>query len=217
MALLSVATLLFGFVLAEPTLGHSQAYNQFMINQTVTAEISFVTPTNNVTMDTAIPGITGGTANGATNVRVYTNNNTGYNMTIAASSTPALQGNYFAGNIPNYTVGTANTPDYVFSVAANSARFGYTISASTTSDLDQKFLDNGSACKTGSSDTAGSASCWYGLSTTATSTINRTTATTASGATSTIFFRTQIQSNPAPSVTEDTYTATTTLTATVNP
>jgi hypothetical protein len=204
------------FFLTEPTLSHSQVYDQFIISQTVTAEISFLATANDVTMSPSIPGLTGGTANGVTQVRVYTNNATGYSMTIAASGTPAMQGVSQGGTIPNYTSAVTGVPDFTFSVGANTGEFGYTVSASTTSDLAQKFLDNGTTCNVGSADTSTSASCWYGLSTTATSTINRTTPTAASGATTTLFFRTQITSNPVPSIAEDIYIATTTLTATTN-
>ncbi len=218
LALLAVPVLLGGFVLVEPRIGHSAtATDQFVVNQTVTSEIAFITTTADVTMDTSIPGLTGGTANGSTQVRVLTNDSAGYTMTIAASGTPAMQGNTQGGSIPNYTPATANVPDYAHSVGVNTGEFAYTVSASTTSDLAQKFLDNGSnLCNTGSADTSGSATCWYGLSSTATSTINRTTETTASGATTTIFFRTQITASPSPAIPEDTYTATTTLTATTN-
>lgn len=216
MAGIVLFALLAGYLLIEPAISHS-ATDQLTITQSVTAEISFITPTADVTMDTAIPGITGGTANGSAQIRVLTNNATGYTMTIAASGTPAMQGNAQGGSIPNYTPGTANVPDFAHSVGVNTGEFAYTISASTTSDLAQKFLDNTTVCNAGAADTSGSASCWYNLSTSATSTINRTTATSASGATSTIYFRTQITASPSPAIPQDTYVATTTLTATTNP
>jgi hypothetical protein len=188
--------------------------DQFTITQSVTSEISFLTPASNVTMNGALAGVTGGTSNGQTQVVVYTNAAAGYTMTIKASSTPAMQGNTQGSSIADYTPATAGIPDYAYSVPT-SAEFAYTVSASTTSDLAQKFLDNGSsACNTGSSDTSESTSCWYGLSTVATSTITRATATSASGATTTVFFRLKI--NSGTNVVEDTYTATTTLTATAN-
>jgi hypothetical protein len=134
-------------------------------------------------------------------------------MTIKASSSPAMQGNSQGGTIADYTPGTANVPDFAYSVPTD-YEFGYTVSASTTSDLAQKFLDNGSTCNTGSSDTSESASCWYGLSTTATSTVVRATETPSSGATTTIFF--QLKINSGSNVPEDTYVATTTLTVTAN-
>lgn len=218
MAALVIFGLIASYLLMEPVISHSQATDQFTISQSVTAEISFVATAADVTMSPSIPGITGGTANGSTQVRVYTNNTEGYTMTIAASGSPAMQGVAQGGTIPNYTNATSGVPDYSHSVGVNTGEFAYTVSASTTSDLAQKFMDNGvNECNTGSSDTSGNSTCWYSLSTTATSTVNRSTATTASGATTTFFFRTQITSNPAPAIPEDTYVATTTLTATVNP
>jgi hypothetical protein len=172
--------------------------------------ISFATTAANVTMTPALGGITGGTSHGTTTVAVYTNSSAGYAMTIKASSSPAMQGNTQGDTIADYTPGTAGIPDFTYSVPS-SEEFGYTVSASTTSDLAQKFLDNGSTCNTGSSDTNTVASCWYGLSTTATSTIVRNSATSASGSTSSVVFKLTI--NPNSFVIEDTYTATTTFTA----
>ncbi len=210
--------LIAGYFLLEPVISHSQAYDQFTVTQQVTAEISFLTAANDITMSPSLPGITGGTASGSAQVVVYTNNTTGYTMTLAASGSPAMQGTTQGDSIPDYTPASTYVPDYSHTVAANAAEFGYTVSASTTGDLAAKFLDNGSnACGTGSNDTNGFSTCWYNASTTATSTVNRTTATPASGATTTIFFKTLIQSNPSDSVAEDIYVATTTLTATVNP
>lgn len=205
------------YVVSEPVITHSQATDQFTISQSVTAEISFVTPTSDVTMSPSIPGITGGTANGSAQVRVYTNNNTGFNMTIQASSSPAMQGNVFGGSIRDFATTTSGwmaEPAYDFTVPANSAGFGYNIQATSSTDLDQSFLNNGSICNAGSSQTSGQ--CWIGASTTAFTIINRSTQTAASGATSTIYFRTTINSTPSPAIPEDTYVATTTLTATVN-
>jgi len=206
-----------GFSAIEPKLLNA-IEDQFTVTQTVTAEISFATPASDITMDGSIAGITGGTANGQTQVAVSTNNSTGYTMSIISSSTPAMQGNTQGGYINDYTVSTTTgmEPDYTFSVGVNTAEFGYTVSASTTSDLDQSFKDDGIGCNTGSSDTSGSSSCWMSPSSTAYTIINRSSSTAVSGATSTIYFRVQITANPSPSVPEDTYTATTTLTATTN-
>lgn len=215
-ALIMTVALMGSFLVVEPILSLA-VEDQFTITQSVTAEISFLTTATDITMSPTIAGLTGGTSNGQTQVVVNTNNAAGYTMTIVASSSPAMQGNTGGGTIPNYTPASASIPDYAFSVGANTGEFAYTVSASTTSDLAQKFLDNGSTtCNTGSADTSGSTSCWYALSTTATSTILRTSATTASGATTTIFFRVQITANPAPAIPQATYTATTTLTATAN-
>lgn len=212
-AALTVIASLFLAVLVpvlEPQLANA-VEDQFTVSQSVTSEITFLTPATDVTL-ASIPGLTGGTSSGETQVVVSTNSATGYTMTIKASNTPAMVGNVLGGTIADYTPTSSSIPDFAFSVPS-SAEFAYSVSASTTSDLAQKFKDNGSTCNTGSSDTSGSSSCWFGLSTTATSTITRSTATAASGATTTIYF--QLKINPG-TVTQDTYVATTTLTATAN-
>jgi len=200
------------FVMAEPQIGRA-IEDQFIVTQIISSEISFATTAADVTMSGTLGGITGGVSNGTTTVIVLTNDSSGYTMTIKASSSPAMQGNTQGDTIADYTPAVAGLPDFVYSVPT-SEEFGYTVSASTSSDLAQKFLDNGSACNVGSADTSGSASCWYGLSTVATTTIVRATETPASGSTSTISFKLTI--NSGGSVTEDTYTATATLTATTN-
>jgi hypothetical protein len=135
-------------------------------------------------------------------------------MTITASSSAGMIGNVNAGTIPAYVPSATNVPDFTFTAPANTARFGYTAEASTTADLSSAFKDNGSACNTGSSDTANS--CWLNASTTAFTIINRSTATTVWGATTTLKFRAVINSNPSPVIPNDVYVATTTLTATGN-
>lgn len=209
------------YLMLEPTMGKAQvsANDQFIVNQSITSEISFLVGPSDITLS-AIGGITGGASEGSTGVRVFTNDSSGFTMTITASNSPAMQGATQGGVIADYTAAVANNPDYTF--ASNSpsqaAEFGYSISASTTADLAQKFLDNGSnACNfVGGADTTGKTTCWYGLSTTATSTLRTTGETTVSGATSTLFFRVNVPSNPSPALPEDIYYATSTLTATTN-
>ena len=204
------------FIVAEPAISNAVT-SQFTQTLTVTSEISFLTPATNVTLSPNIAGLTGGTANGVTQVRVLTNNALGYSMTIAASSSAGMIGNTAAlgGTIPAYTPTVAGVPDYNFTVAANKAEFGYSVEASSTTDLTQAFKDNGSnTCGTGSNDSVDK--CWLNASTTAFQIINRSTYTPDSGATTTIKFRVTVNSNPSPAIPQDTYVATTTLTATVN-
>jgi len=113
--------------------------------------------------------------------------------------------------------------DYGFAIGGSGTQgeFAYTVSASNTPDLDQTFLDNGTnTCGTGSLDTGGNSTCWFNASSTgpgatiAEPIINRTSPTLATGATTTIFFRVELPSNPNPTIALDTYTATATLTAT---
>jgi hypothetical protein len=208
------------FFIAEPTLSNgATTQSTFTISQTVTAEIAFGTPASNIILSPSLGGLTGGTANGGTQVNVKTNNHLGYQMTIAASSSLGMLGNTNPSNyIPALVTTVAGIPDFTFnsgSVPSNRAYFGYTAEASTTSDLATNFKDNGSTCGgAGSSDAADS--CWISATSTSYTVVNRATATPGSGSTTTLKFRVVINANPSPSIPDDTYVATTTLTATTN-
>lgn len=202
------------FLLYEPNI--SQAIvSTFRVTQSVTAEISFVVTPSNVAMSPAIAGITGGNSAGTTSVRVRTNNDIGYNMTIAFSSSTAMrqtsQGNL--GSISNYNPTTINVPDLTFANEVFS-QFGYTIIASTSADLNTSFRDSGAACNTGSNNTVNT--CWLNPSTTAKTIISTSLPTSSSGSTSTVAFRINIPPNAVPLVPEGGYTATATLTAVIN-
>ena len=214
-ALLMIAASL--FLLAEPAIsnGATTSSSQFTISQVVTSEVSFSTPASNVTLGPSLGGLTGGTSNGGTQVIVVTNDHLGYSMTLTASSSAGMLGNTNQANtIPAYVPASGVTPDFAFSVPANKAYFGYTAEASTTVDLAAGFKDNGTICGTGTNDTVNA--CWLNASTTAVTIVNRSTQTAASGATTTLKFRVQINANPSPAIPDDTYVATTTLTATAN-
>lgn len=213
-ALLIVAVL---FLLAEPaiSLSATTASSQFTISQVVTSEVAFRTPASNVTLSPSLGGITGGTSNGGTQVVVTTNDRSGYTMTLTASSSVGMIGNASSSNsIPAYATSSTFAADYNFNVPANKAYFGYTVEASSTNDLPQLFKNSGTVCGTGSADA--SDACWVGATSTPLTIINRNTETTYWGATTTLKFRVMIQANPSPVIPDDTYVATTTLTATVN-
>jgi hypothetical protein len=168
-------------------------------------------------MSPSLGGLTGGTANGSTQIAVNTSNSTGYNMTIQASSSLGMIGSASSTNyIPAYVSAANGIPDYTFTTPANSARFGYTVNASTTSDVVQLFRNNGTTCNQSGGSPNGT-NCWLAATTTAVQIVNRTTSTPSTGATTTLAFRVQITSNPNPAIPNDTYVATTTLTATTNP
>ncbi|MES2314373.1 MAG: hypothetical protein V4524_00335 [Patescibacteria group bacterium] len=223
-AVLALFVLTFIFTAVEPAISFGAVTtSQFTISQTVTSEISFATPAANVTMSPSLGGITGGTSNGQTQVVVTTNNSTGYNMTLTASSSVGMIGNASSSNsIPAYTPTVNLVPDYSFTTPSNAARFGYSVAASSTADNVTLFKNNGSnACNTGASTNSATSNvtinCWLNASTTAITIINRSLQTPASGATSTVYFRVNITSNPSPVIPNDTYVATSTLTATTNP
>jgi hypothetical protein len=208
------AMLMIIYLAFEPVISRSQAVGTFEVTQEITGEISFATPAADVTMDPPIASLTGGTSTGATQVVVSTNSITGYNMTIAFSSSTAMNQRTGTSSIPNYTPATPGTPDFTFSnVPLNSAEFGYTVEATTTLDIDDTFEDNGASDCSGSG-TFTADSCWMNPSTTAQQIINRTTIAPNSGATSTIKFQLVVNPNPNPGIPADFYTATATLTAT---
>ena len=205
------------FAIVEPGIsyGASTSSSTVVISQTVLSEVSFAVPASNVSLGPSLGGTAGGTANGGTQVVVKTNDHLGYTMTIAASSSLGMIGNGSSNDvIPAYVPAATGVPDFAFTVPANRARFGYTVEASTTADLDQRFKDDGVSCDTGSGDTAGA--CWLNASTTAVTIVNRSSQTPLSGATTTLKFRVVINPSPSPVLLNDTYVATTTLTATAN-
>lgn len=203
------------FLMAEPALIRGASVeDQHTITQTINAEVSFVTAANDVTMNNTIGGVTGGFSYGTATVAVSTNDPLGFTMTIKASTTPAMKGNNIGDTISDYTPASAGVPDFAFVNPGSGAVFGYSVSASTTANLAQKFKDDTAACNTGSADTSGSASCWYGLSTTATTTVVTAATTSPSGATSSVYYKVYVAANANKAA--GTYTATTTLTATTN-
>lgn len=211
-AALILAVVTMSFLVFEPTVSRA-IVDVHKVTQSVTAEISFLATPADVVMSPALAGLTGGSAAGTTTVRVLTNNDTGYNMTIAFSSSTAMGRNGGGGVIANYTPASAGVPDFNF---ANEVygQFAYTVSASTTADLDQSFKDTGAACNSSTADAVGK--CWLDPDTVAETIINRTTATLSSGATTSISFRVHIPSSPLPAISEGTYVATATLTALTN-
>lgn len=201
------------FVLIEPNISVGSTNT---VSQTVTSEIAFQTPANDVVLSPSIDVSIGGQASGETQVVVVTNDHLGYSMTVTASSSLGMVGNASSTlYIPAYVTSAPGTPDFTFSVPANTAYYGYTVEASTTSDLATAFKDNSSICGVvAGSDTADR--CWIFASTTPYTVINRASETSLSGATTTLKFLVVINANPNPGIPNDTYVATTTLTASAN-
>lgn len=165
-----------------------------------------ITAASDVTLSPSIGGVTGGTANGSTAVTVTTDSRSGYELTIKASTSPAMESNTSSATIADYTPAGA-APDYAFSVPATTAEFAFTPEGS---DLAQRYLNNGSnTCNAGSTDTADA--CWDALSTSARTIATRTSSNHPSGTQTTIKFR--LESGTSHIQEAGTYTATTTLTA----
>ncbi len=156
-----------------------------------------------VTMSPALDGITAGVATGSAAVLVITDSPSGYQLTIAATGTPAMRSG--ANSIADYTpVGAV--PDWLFITDPTDAQFGYSPEGP---DIVTRFKDSASTCGVAGSDTAGR--CWDGLSTTTVTIAQNTTANHPAGATTTIQFRVGFGGSIV--VTLGTYIATTTLTA----
>ncbi len=193
--------------LGEMSTGDSEStnYKMYAGYQQMQRVYIAISAVSDVTMSPSLGGITGGTSNGSTNVTVTTDSPSGYQLTITASSSPALVSG--SNSFADYTVGTPGTPDYNFSVLATDSEFAFSPEGT---DIANKYKDNGTnACNTGSSDTADK--CWDALSTSAQVIANRTSGNHPSGTVTTIKFR--AESGASHLQPEGVYTATTTVTA----
>lgn len=163
-------------------------------------------PAGDVTMSPSLGGITGGTSNGSTTVTVITDAPAGYETYLKASSSPAMQGINNGGTIADYTP-AGSDPDFDFSVLATDAEFGFSPEGADVAD---KYLDDGVSCNVVSgSDTVDS--CWGPLTITNELIAKRVSGNHPSGTDTVLKFRLTI--GGAGLVLEDTYVATTTITA----
>ena len=130
--------------------------------------------------DVALPalnGLAGGFSTSSAAWNVMTDNIAGYQLTIEASTDPALRAASGA-SFPDYSPGA--DPSFTFSVASNASAFGMSPSGA---DITQRFKDDGVDCNTGSGDTAGA--CWDGLSTTPAVVASRSSSNHSDGGTDT--------------------------------
>jgi hypothetical protein len=198
------------FAIFEPEITSAAATSDSaLVTLTVSAgEISITTP-DDVSFGT-LSGFTGGTATNSLTWNVKTNNDTGYNFGLKATTAPALgTGTY---TIADYTpVGGTTTPDYAWSIASATSEFGF--APYNASNSVAKFKSATSICNTGSTVTAWT--CWYGLATADVQTANRSTKTTTAGEDNIIYLEVQINADNGTQE-DGSYTATLTATATTN-
>lgn len=216
-ALLVLSLAIASFFMFEPTIGRGQATDNFTVSQTITDEISFLVTADDVTMNGSIQGLTGGYATGTTMVVVRSNEASGYNMTLhfaTTSSGRAMQASSTA-YINDYTPASNGVPDFTWvdNASGQASEFGYTVSASTSGQVSQLFMNDGSDCNTGSTESADR--CWLNPTTTPVSIVS--SSAPVSGSTTTIKFKVAVPNNPSPSLPSGTYVATGILTATNNP
>ncbi len=105
-----------------------------------------------VVMSPDLGGMTGGTSYGSTSWNVTTDSHGGYQVSVRASTSPALMSG--AESFANYTP-TGDAPDFGWSIANTDSEFGFTIEGGDTIG---RFLDNGSVCSVGSGNIADR--CW---------------------------------------------------------
>lgn len=156
----------------------------------------------NVTMNSSIPGIGGGIANGSTTVTAITDSPSGYQLTIEAEQSPAMVSGAYT--IDDY-VPSGSEPDLVFTVPASASEYAY---SPFGSDVVKRFQTNGVSCNV--SGSASSTACWDGLSTTPEAVAQSTSPNHPSGTDTTIYFRVGIGGSSVQ--TAGTYVATSTIT-----
>lgn len=195
------------FLTLEPTVTIGQT-EDFTVRQQITDEIAFTVAPNNVTMDTAILGVSGGTSNGTSTFEITTNNSAGYTVTIAFASSTAMEFETGPEFIPNLTGGPGVFTFDATAVSGTSG-FGYT---ATGPHVVGAMLSDGSTCGSGS---ANADECWN-MNSDATSVytfVSSSEASDAAGDSYNVHFRVVADGNPNPSLPEGFYTATATLTA----
>ena len=126
----------------------------------------------------------GGTSSGEAAWQVITNNNSGYQLSIKAATSPALK--YQTDGFSDYSP-AGSVPDFAWSVGASQTAFGFTPEGD---DIASRYLDNGSACGTGSGET--SEHCWDGLSTSDRVVAQRLSNNDPAGSATTVKFKAQI-------------------------
>jgi hypothetical protein len=202
------------FILGEPMVTRSAAFDaeQFIITQEILGEISLTLSTTTVEMTGPIGGVLGGTATGT--IDAVVRSNSGYTMTIEFDNDPAMLGdNTGSDSIKDY-IPVGAEPDFSLQ-ASTSATFAYTVAANPAADMDASFKDNGTSACGGANTGTLVNTCWQGPSTSPYQVIDRSTGTGLGSATTTFTFVLNVPNNPLPAVPADFYTATATLTATV--
>lgn len=106
----------------------------------------------------SVSGLTASTASSSAVVNVVTDSYGGYQLTIQASTSPALKSSLY--HFDDYAP-LGVEPDFLFNIPPSSSEFGLSVSGTDTL---QKFKNNGTNCNAGTNSTPNT--CWVGLSTT---------------------------------------------------
>ena len=182
---------------------------QFVIKQVVANEIS-LSIGSSLVLSPSLLGITGGVSSGELPFNIKTNNPLGYQVDLKFGEAVPFR-HLFSPSfyILNYVPVVAGVPDYDAIVPTKSHSFAYSVFSDNAAQL---FRHSGSTCGVGSDNTLGK--CWFNRvdASVPTTIIERSSATGAEGATSTVQFRVVVDQNATPMLLEGEYQATVTVT-----
>lgn len=149
--------------LGEVATGYSSSasYNLHAGFQQLRESFISLTAPSAVNLLPALGGMTGGISNGSSTVTILTDSPSGYQLSVAAENSPAMQ-KTATSTIADFVPASSPTPDFSFNSApAGQAYLAFTVSGN---DAFSRFLNNGATCGVGSFSTP--ETCWDGLSTT---------------------------------------------------
>lgn len=134
----------------------------------------------------SLSGIMANASQASSTWTVITDSPAGYELSIRASTSPALQS--VEGVFSDYTPATAD-PDFAFTVSSTESAFGFTPEGT---DITNRFRDDGASCNTGAGDTANA--CWDGFTTIDALIAESTSANAPSGTDTTVQYRAELGS-----------------------
>lgn len=188
----------------EPNyLGAQSASDTVVVTLTVDSGITITSPTDTTLAPNL--GVAANSAIGSTTWNVKTNDPDGYNLTVRASTTPALR---TAGGIgiDNYTPAVPGTPD-TWSVPSSSVEFGY---SAYGTDVSTGTWGTGSSC--GAAGVPSGTQKYNGFATTTFTVATRSATTTTTGVDTVVCYAVEQDTTYAAA---GVYTADITATATV--
>ena len=193
----------------EESGGSGGGNGSFVIKQSIYNEIA-LSIGSSLTLSPSLPGVTGGVSSGELPFNIKTNNPLGYQVDLKFSEAVPFR-HLFSPSfyILNYVPQVVGVPDYNLVTPSKSHGFAYSVFSDNATQL---FRHSGSTCNTGSSNTLGK--CWFNRvdASVPTTIIERSGATGAEGATSTLQFRVVVDENATPMLLEGEYQATVTVT-----
>ena len=193
----------------EESGGSGGGNGSFVIKQSIYNEIA-LSIGSSLVLSPSLPGVTGGVSSGDLPFNIKTNNPLGYQVDLKFSEAVPFR-HLFSPSfyILNYVPVATGVPDYNLVTPTKSHGFAYSVYSDNATQL---FRHSGSTCGVGSDNTLGK--CWFNRvdASVPTTIIERSGATGAEGATSSLQFRVVVDQNATPMLLEGEYQATVTVT-----